>query len=216
MKEIEELSLEQREKLVDRFMSKVKKGKKEDDCWLWQAYTGGYGYGRIRIGGAARAAHRVSYTLFVGFIPSGLWVLHTCDVPGCVNPNHLYVGTAAENVQDMCCRGRSTQLLTAEQVCSIRKQLRDDVKLTYRQLAEELTVGRTVVRDAARGITHAHVAEPLAPNRPQGHRVTKTVIVKVRSAHRQGVLGKHIAVKYGVSECTVSCIINNHKRYANR
>src|SRR2546429_9849275 len=72
-----------------------------DDCWLW---TGGwrsrYGYGRIRAGrrgSRALQAHVVAFEIVVDPVPAGQWLRHRCDVPGCCNPWHLQLGTAAEN-----------------------------------------------------------------------------------------------------------------------
>lgn len=77
-------------------------------CWLWQKAIGGTGYGAIQLSvGVTGKAHRVSWELANGPVPIGLSVLHRCDTPRCVNPNHLFVGTTAVNSSDMVQKGRS-------------------------------------------------------------------------------------------------------------
>jgi hypothetical protein len=84
----------------EEFMAKV---NKTDSCWLWTgAKAPPWNYGRT----GQLWAHRVSYELHVGPITEGLYVLHRCDNPPCVNPSHLFLGTAADNVQDMMAKGR--------------------------------------------------------------------------------------------------------------
>lgn len=82
-----------------RFWSKVKGG---EACWLWQgATTGSLGYGHFRgRGGVHEYAHRVSWEMAHGPIPDGALVLHRCDVPTCVRPDHLYLGTNTDNAND--------------------------------------------------------------------------------------------------------------------
>lgn len=75
-------------------------------CWLW---TGGTqkGYGRIGLGdGAVDYVHRVSWRMLKGQIPDGRLVLHKCDVRSCVNPEHLFLGSAKDNSDDMISKGR--------------------------------------------------------------------------------------------------------------
>ena len=79
----------------------------ERGCWIWGGPFSKDGYGAIGIGRTgSKRAHRVSYEAFCGPIPDGLWVLHRCDTPACVNPDHLFVGTASDNTRDMLAKGR--------------------------------------------------------------------------------------------------------------
>lgn len=79
-------------------------------CWLWlgSVMTHGMGYGRLGTGkrGARKLAHRISYRVFNGDLPDHLDVCHKCDMPICVNPGHLFLGTRGENTQDMWSKGR--------------------------------------------------------------------------------------------------------------
>ncbi|WP_326814076.1 HNH endonuclease signature motif containing protein [Streptomyces sp. NBC_01763] len=76
------------------------------DCWVWDGSTIGRGYGNFRIGGQNFLVHRSSYEIHHGPIPEGLMVLHSCDNPPCANPDHLRVGTNADNMRDRSERGR--------------------------------------------------------------------------------------------------------------
>ena len=78
----------------------------DTDCWNWSGNTSGNGYGRIRHKGRYICAHRASYIVRIGEIPDGLLVLHKCDNRGCVNPDHLFLGTHKDNMQDMLSKGR--------------------------------------------------------------------------------------------------------------
>jgi HNH endonuclease len=78
-------------------------------CWLWTAWRDRDGYGHIARGKAGEGmikAHRASWILNVAEIPAGLQVLHRCDTPSCVNPDHLFLGTNADNRKDSVSKGR--------------------------------------------------------------------------------------------------------------
>ena len=99
----------------------------ESGCWVWMGTTTVRGYGQIEHKTKKLYAHRASYEAFVGEIPQGMYVCHTCDNVSCVNPNHLFLGTQKQNLQDMAKKGRSTRgeknpgaKLTEEQVNQIR------------------------------------------------------------------------------------------------
>lgn len=98
-------------------------------CWIWTAGKDGEGYGQIANTNRNERAHRVSYRLHVGPIPEGMQVLHKCDNPSCVNPEHLFLGTCADNMVDKKAKKRANvargerhylSKLTNEQVLAIR------------------------------------------------------------------------------------------------
>lgn len=80
-------------------------------CWPWMAGKNDNGYGRLRFKGRTTYAHRAAYELAVGVIPEGMFVCHTCDNPPCVNPGHLFVGTALDNNRDRIAKGRTARRL---------------------------------------------------------------------------------------------------------
>lgn len=101
-------SVDPLERLKRRFESKFSKGP---TCWEWHGpvITNGLPYGHMRciIDGAVFClAHRIAYRLYVGVIPDSLQVLHMCDNPGCVNPDHLFLGTHLDNMRDMSLKMR--------------------------------------------------------------------------------------------------------------
>lgn len=91
-------------------------------CWLWTGGQGNGGYGLMRYEGRLVVAHRAVYMVLRGPIPPRLYLLHRCDTPQCVNPDHLTPGTQKENVADAKRKGRFLGDLTPDQVRHIRRR----------------------------------------------------------------------------------------------
>lgn len=89
---------------MKRFWDKV---DKSGDCWEWLAHKDGSGYGKFMLDGSSRLAHRVSADLS-GLSIKGVCVCHKCDNPGCVNPDHFFLGTRGDNNRDRHVKGRSS------------------------------------------------------------------------------------------------------------
>ncbi len=131
----------------------------ENGCWIWHACRSGHGYGMLRVDNKVIYAHRLSWTFRYGEIPDGLFVCHTCDVPACVNPLHLFLGTHADNVRDLVVKGLKMRgenspsaILTEENVRRIRKR-----EVPSIQLAREFGVSHYTISLALHRKTWAHV-----------------------------------------------------------
>jgi len=82
----------------------------DNGCWEWTATLDQSGYGLLGYEGSMKGAHRFSYKIYKGEIPKGLYVLHKCDNPPCVNPEHLFLGTQKDNMDDMYNKGRAKRM----------------------------------------------------------------------------------------------------------
>lgn len=133
--------------LPERFWSKVNKFGPTPDhkpelgpCWVWTAARDGHGYGHIQRGrreAKTDRSHRVSWLLHFGTVPEGLGVLHKCDNPLCVRPDHLFLGTRLENNRDSSKKGRRRSCahrLTFEDAVVVR-ELHSYFGMNHRQIA---------------------------------------------------------------------------------
>jgi hypothetical protein len=134
-------------------------GPLESPCWIWTQSKIGNGYGQASFDGRQRYAHHLSYETFVSPIPDQLWVLHHCDNPPCINPDHLYPGTAADNTADMIARGRRrckcSPKLTEADVLAIREMAANGQRIS--KIAKQFRVYRGTVRGIVQGTSRGDV-----------------------------------------------------------
>ena len=137
----------------ERFEAKV---DSSGDCHEWMASIGGSGYGQFYFDNRKFSSHRKAYELYVGVIPDGLFVLHTCDNKRCVNPEHLFIGTQQDNMDDKVAKKRQisgegiqTAILSAEQVSDVRRLIRDG--FTHISISNMYKVGRSTISMIANG-----------------------------------------------------------------
>lgn len=138
----------------DRFWSKV---EKTQSCWLWTAAKDPNGYGRVNREGRTVLAHRAAWELEHGEAPpDGLCVCHQCDVPACVRPEHLFLGTQADNLRDMGAKGRRRRgedhhaaRLSEADVHEIRRCRHEGLLL--REIAVRFGVHKSTVRAIVAG-----------------------------------------------------------------
>lgn len=151
----------------ERFEARFVKG---DDCWEWAAHKDRKGYGTFEFAGRTQKAHRVAHQLYVGKIPDGLCVCHHCDNPGCVRPDHLFLGTIADNNRDCENKGRGVgkgrgahlfgekngrAKLSEAQVIEIRARHGDGVRNVV--LAKKFGVARPTISQIVHGHRRASV-----------------------------------------------------------
>ena len=113
-------------------------------CWLWLLSAGSHGYGQGYDGVTICTAHSMSYRAFVGVIPAGMLVQHSCDERLCVNPDHLSLGTDATNAEDKRLKGRAAKKLSPKQRIEIRA-LYTKGGVSQRKLAAQFGVTQRAV-----------------------------------------------------------------------
>lgn len=157
------------EKYIKLFWDKV---RKTDTCWLWIGARNKKGYGVAWDGSRTQKAHRISFMLNNGYMPK-LCVLHRCDVSSCVNPDHLFLGTRADNNADMMRKGRHVTagthtepnyqfgtghhgaILDDDSVFGIR--LDKASGMSYSEISRKYNIGVTTAHKVVKRITWKHV-----------------------------------------------------------
>ena len=152
--------------LGNRFWSKVK--KTPNGCWEWTASLANYGYGQFYWKGKPERAHRLTFIEVNGEIPEGMYVLHKCDNPCCVNPNHLFLGTHQDNMDDMLKKSRNARgetngqsKLKESEVSDIRAEYRDG-GITQYDLAAYYKVDQSQISYVINNKTWKHLEKKVA------------------------------------------------------
>ncbi len=154
------------EKQIARFWGKVDI-RGPNDCWNWKRALMTNGYGLVRFEGNLRGVHRVAYELTFGKIPDGFNCCHTCDNRLCCNPNHLFIGTQKDNIQDCVRKERlntakgekkRNHKLTKEDVLMIRSKYALGY-CSHGDLAKEFNIARSGVTNIINGKRWKHVKE---------------------------------------------------------
>lgn len=189
-----------------------------DACWEWQGYISkGNGYGRACVRRQQIDAHRLAYEIFVGPIPEGMYVLHArhCLYRHCINPRHLYCGTAQQNAHDAIAVGHMPQgsghykaRLTEAKVLNILKRYHDN-GVSLKTLAREEHMSYSAIQLIILRINWKHVAPglyPYVPARP--HRIlTENDIPRIRQLAADGIPKMSIAKQFAVSPRQIRNII---------
>jgi uncharacterized protein (DUF433 family) len=208
---------------ADHFWSCVDQGIDDSGCWTWQGRVDKDGYGRVwqgprrggRRGGRVLGAHRAAWELTYGPIPTGLCVCHHCDNRPCCRPDHLFVGTVADNNRDMAAKGRANNgqtKLTATDVLAILERVA--AGQPQLDLAVEYQIGTSAISGIVRGRSWRSLTGGVrrsAPPRPGGlNGQGKLSPVSVQAILDQVAAGdsqRTIAARYGISRSVVSDIV---------
>lgn len=189
--------------------------EKTDNCWLWRGpmiRRGDYGrFGRF-------LAHRVAYDLGTGPIPLGLMVCHHCDTPRCVRPDHLFLGTHADNVADMVRKGRDRQLRGEDHVhCKLSDAQVDTIRARFfngesvKVLANEYGIGIVHCYDVCKGIKRGLVVVNRKKQFLFGERHPRAIlsdsqVIELREARKRGDPLRILADRFGVSISTAHLV----------
>lgn len=204
-----------------RFWEKVDR-RGPNDCWEWQAYCDEDGYGKITVNRFPRRAHRFSWQLAHGPIPNGAWVLHKCDNRPCVNPGHLYLGTAADNARDALQRtghyvgeNAPTAKLTWDQVRQIRKryaagETRSSIASDYgvtRGCIGHIVINQTWVENGERHKPNPDYRPPKGVHNP-ACKITIEDAREIRRRYKGGESAYQIANDYPLGRSSIYNIIH--------
>ena len=199
---------------ADRFWSKVD-NRSQGECWEWQGFIESDGYGRLTVSGKDWRSHRYSWLIANGVSPDGLVVCHRCDNRRCVNPDHLFLGTNAENMQDKIDKGRQTHgsrhgsaKLTEADIPKIVEAYNSGKSQT--EVGALFGVSQDLVSRVLRREIWRHVDTPPIALRPAGGgncKLTREEVEAIREAYRNGIAKKVLREQYGISRRHMDSII---------
>lgn len=202
---------------------------KSPDCWQWTGSLDKDGYGDFNLGRKykviSRKAHRASYQLYVGNIPEGMLICHTCDNRRCVNPTHLFLGTIEANNKDCVRKGRNCRgekqgrsVLTEEIVRQILNDFGEGLSLY--KVANKYQIKISCARKILIGKTWKHISQleefrgiVKAPKPTHGEhnpaaKLTANQVAKIRRRYQGGGINqKDLAIEFGVNKSSIHDIL---------
>lgn len=128
--------------------------KTSEGCIFWELGKTSTGYGKVNIEGRNMKAHRAAYSLTKGNIPDGLDVCHTCDNPSCINPNHLFLGTPSDNLQDASRKGKFKRSKFSKGDVNMMRSLYSTKLYTQRDLARMYSCSVATINIILRNINY--------------------------------------------------------------
>lgn len=184
-------------------------------CIIWNGYKNKGGYGISSYMGKVMSTHRISWTAHFGKIPEGLLVCHKCDVRNCINPDHLFLGTHKDNMDDCVSKGRDKAFrlsgerhgmakITEKDVLFIRLQMSRNRSLGF-SLANRFSVPYTHILRIAYGESWKCCGGPTI--KPKYRRFRSDEVDCIRKLSSKGWRNKEIAEKYNADPSTISKIV---------
>jgi len=211
------MKIEYSEEDLKRFWKKV---NKHDNCWNWIAGKDKDGYGLFKLNGKSIRSHRFSYYVYNNFIDQSLMVLHICDNPSCVNPDHLKQGTAQDNITDMDNKNRrnmksgarKTSHLSEDDIINMR-QMCLNKDYSYSQIGKLYNISITEVSRIARGIRWKDVKGVLSNRKNINVKLKLTYqdAMSIRKMHSDGIPQWKLCKIFNITSSHISGIINNKK-----
>lgn len=207
----------------NRFWNSMDRSGGPDSCWMWVGAKFNTGYGKFRTYGKIHLAHRAAWMITHGPIPHdgsyhGSCVCHRCDVHGCCNPSHLFLGSQGDNMRDRTAKGRVAHgdahymaKLTSAQVNEIRS-LYAAGGTSHRRLAKQFGLRDSYVGMIINGKIWKHLPVLAGKKHCVAPKLTGSNIFEIRSAFKSGDSHAHLARKFGVSPSTIKRVVF-YKRY---
>lgn len=210
--------------LVARFNAKWVRDE-TSGCHLWTASTTLSGYGQIKLPRQRRQipAHRLSYLIHRGEIPDGLRVLHKCDNPLCVNPDHLFLGTQADNMADMVAKDRHLSgersplaRLTEDGVRTIRSLAASGV--SQKEIARQFGISPMQIGRIVLGTRWQHLLSPEEVEAVRSRKIeprnklSKQNVAEIKRMFAVGISQRRIAEFFGIVQGHVSRIVTGKQR----
>lgn len=212
---------DRREPLAERL-----KRRSEPDlatgCILWTGKCADNGYGHTEWQGNTLLVHRVAYESACGPIPEGQMVLHRCDTRRCINPDHLFTGTHADNMADMAEKGRHchgerhlSARFTDKIVLAIREKWASGA-VSEKRLAQEYSTSQATIWQIVSGKTWKHLPVPPSDaglrdwacgERSPKSKLTAEKVVEIRRLHASGCDSKRLARQFAVADHTIRMIV---------